>query len=88
MTQSEEGGSQRHGVIGGGERGWVPASSEWGLGSLGGGPRRRELRRSWGRQGHAVRRHAIGRHQVVKVHHRGAVRRAGTGARGHEALRA
>jgi hypothetical protein len=45
------GWSQRYGAIGGGERGWVPASSERGPGSHGGGPRRRELRWGQGRRG-------------------------------------
>jgi hypothetical protein len=74
------GWSQHHGAIGGGERGWVLASSERGSGSHGGGP----LRWGRGRRGHAVRRHAVGRRRRCAVG--GAVRRAGAGARGREAL--
>jgi hypothetical protein len=43
------GWSQRHGAIGGGKGGCVRASGKRGLGGHGGGPQRRELRRSLGR---------------------------------------
>jgi hypothetical protein len=59
--------SQRHGVVCGGERGWVPASSEWGPGCRGRGPRRRELGWGRGRRGHVVRRHVVGRRRRCAV---------------------
>jgi hypothetical protein len=59
--------SQRHGVVGGGERGWVPASSERGPGCRGGGPRRQERRRGRSRRWHTIRRHAVGRQQRCAV---------------------
>jgi hypothetical protein len=65
--------SQRHGAVGGGERGWVPASSERGPGNHGGGPRRRELRRGRGGIGHDVWRYVVGRR-----------RRCAVGRRSHE----
>jgi hypothetical protein len=54
--------SQRHGAICDDERGLVLVSSERGPVCRGRSPRRRGLRWSWRRCGHAVRRHAVGGH--------------------------
>jgi hypothetical protein len=68
--------SQRHVAVSGSEGSRVPVSSERGPWCRGRCPCRRKLRRDRGRQGHAVRRHAVGRRSLESRRRRAG----GTGA--------